>query len=472
MKINRDDPRWTAYVLEEMSADERAAFEREMGMDPEARSLVDEIRHTSQLLEEGLAAEKAQAPVHGRLTRQPENVVPLLHRDWIWQAGMAAAFVICAGALFMLLKNANDNMIALHKEAAREELAQKKAMVLAQTPEILIQIRRDDAPATATQEIQRQNPSYPPATSIVVDQTGLKSPNPAEIFAEEVELAQSEPRPLKRPGNSSHAEGFVDAQRQYLSSFPLQIGAESYEYVMASIEQGALPDARHVQVEQLVNAFGYSQIPSSKAQELQTQLEVGVCPWAPNHRLVRIVLRGSEDVDSADLRPEVVFNPMRVSRYRLIGSMGEGTDISGGATGNLDAGKTVTALYEVVPIEVDYMASIPREASNPGSMGVKARPNSKVILSMQLGFGSESGQSAELIDSPTSLSEASADFRFAAAVAAFGMKLRSEDQVSHFSYQRIQQLAKGALGESAQQEQRQQFVELVQKTAKLDAEAR
>src|SRR5262249_37012139 len=50
----RDDPRWTAYALDELSADERGAFERELALDPAASDEVRALRTLGAELRDGL----------------------------------------------------------------------------------------------------------------------------------------------------------------------------------------------------------------------------------------------------------------------------------------------------------------------------------------------------------------------------------------------------------------------------------
>ena len=56
MKINRDDPKWTAYVLGELSHEDRAAMEQLLQTDEEALAFVEELRLAATMLKEELAA--------------------------------------------------------------------------------------------------------------------------------------------------------------------------------------------------------------------------------------------------------------------------------------------------------------------------------------------------------------------------------------------------------------------------------
>src|SRR6476646_3912839 len=55
MGIDRDNPKWTAYVLGELDASERAALELELESSGEAREFVQELRLAASMMKDGLA---------------------------------------------------------------------------------------------------------------------------------------------------------------------------------------------------------------------------------------------------------------------------------------------------------------------------------------------------------------------------------------------------------------------------------
>ena len=98
MTIDRNDPRWTAYVLDEMDAGERAAFEQDMASHPDAIQILEEIRESVGLLESAMAAE---SPVG--LTREQRQMIedalapvePAFRMRWgLATAGLAAILVM------------------------------------------------------------------------------------------------------------------------------------------------------------------------------------------------------------------------------------------------------------------------------------------------------------------------------------------------------------------------------------------
>ena len=101
MTINRNDPRWTGYVLNEMDAQERAAFEREMAAEPEAERILAEIRETVLLLGDALAeappvelsAAQRQA-IHEAAAPEPALERAGSRFPWVMAAGIAAVLLV------------------------------------------------------------------------------------------------------------------------------------------------------------------------------------------------------------------------------------------------------------------------------------------------------------------------------------------------------------------------------------------
>jgi Ca-activated chloride channel family protein len=96
MTIDRNDPRWTAYVLDEMDPFERATFEKEIEAFSEADEILDEIRETVGLLETGLRPAPVQLTEAQRI--RVENAVPstrsISYTRLTFVAGIAALVMV------------------------------------------------------------------------------------------------------------------------------------------------------------------------------------------------------------------------------------------------------------------------------------------------------------------------------------------------------------------------------------------
>ncbi len=181
-----------------------------------------------------------------------------------------------------------------------------------------------------------------------------------------------------------------------------------------------------------------------------------------------------------DVKIQVEFNPRLVAGYRLIGyenRLLEARDFNDDRkdAGEIGAGHTVTALYEIVPAgqqvenpgvdELKY-AQAPEEPQGTGEgelLTVKLRykePDGDVSKPLNVGVP----------DTRTSYGNASADFKFAAAVAEFGMLLRDSRYKGQASYDSAAQLARASVGADLQGH-RTEFVKLVESARSLSEHA-
>ena len=136
-----------------------------------------------------------------------------------------------------------------------------------------------------------------------------------------------------------------------------------------------------------------------------------------------------------DVKLQVEFNPAQVQAYRLIGYENrllrkEDFNNDQVDAGEIGSGHTVTALYEVVPVGVELPAQ-------PGVdplkyQAVAARPagaDNGELLTLKIRYKEPSADVSQLLafplrDGGARFADASQDFKFAAAVASFGMLLR------------------------------------------------
>jgi Ca-activated chloride channel family protein len=175
-----------------------------------------------------------------------------------------------------------------------------------------------------------------------------------------------------------------------------------------------------------------------------------------------------------DVKIQVDFNPSRVGAYRLIGyenRLLEARDFHDDSkdAGEIGAGHTVTALYEIVPPEKciagqtdpsRYQAVSPSEAAGGDE-----------LLSLKLRYKDPQGESSRLLSFPVkhaqrALAETSPDYRFAAAVACFGMLLRDSMHAGNADFEIVLQLAETGLGKD-REGHRAEFLELVNTAQRL-----
>lgn len=157
-----------------------------------------------------------------------------------------------------------------------------------------------------------------------------------------------------------------------------------------------------------------------------------------------------------DVKLQVEFNPAKVKAYRLIGyenRMLKTEDFNNDKkdAGELGAGHTVTALYEIIPAGIESEFYKVDELKYQQTKIDPKAIESNELMTVKFRYKKPDGDESKLIVHPLvdkliALENTSDDFRFAASVAAFGMLLRESEYVNGYSYDKVIQLAESARG--------------------------
>jgi Ca-activated chloride channel family protein len=172
-----------------------------------------------------------------------------------------------------------------------------------------------------------------------------------------------------------------------------------------------------------------------------------------------------------DVKVQVEFNPARVAGYRLIGyenRLLDAEDFNDDTkdAGELGAGHSVTALYEIVPVGVEVpTANVDELKYQRNEVDPRAASNPE-LLTVKLRYKQPDGDTSRLleralVDRDTALDATSDAFRFSAAVAQFGLLLRDSDHKGEASYPNVLALARSARG-TDEHGYRAEFVRLVE----------
>ncbi|VVO96992.1 hypothetical protein PS896_02616 [Pseudomonas fluorescens] len=169
-------------------------------------------------------------------------------------------------------------------------------------------------------------------------------------------------------------------------------------------------------------------------------------------------------VVAKNVKLQVEFNPAQVSEYRLLGYENRALkreDFSNDKVdaGEIGAGHTVTALYEIVPAgERGWLEPLRYGKSEPVVSG-----KSGELATLRVRYQRPDGGKSLLIERPITnqVASASEDLRFAAAVAAFSQQLKDGRYTGDFSLKDTETLARGARGDD-RFGLRNEFVQLVQ----------
>jgi hypothetical protein len=432
-KLQPDDPRLTAFALGELAGDEHDLVAAAVAADRALADAVAEIRATSAQLSAALANEAlpeaniAEILLNGNAVtrRASEDVAPAPvverpgHESWRTHRKVRPFpyFLITslAAACFVVEFLVRDR--AREREAAQRlaELRERQDLEKRFNDGLIIELARSST-ASRADDMRASGGSGSSA--------------------------------------STGENAFVAVAQNKVSTFPINVATASYADVRGFLARGERPPRDDVRIEEMVNYFPYDYAPPAATDPtpFAPSLEVAAAPWAAGHRLVRIGLKARETGNASntiakDVSVQVEFNPAQVQAYRLIGYENHvlaKEDFAKAAVdaGDVGAGHSVTALYDVIPVGVSwkpeaaadapaYQSPGPTEiaSASPTPQSALHTPQSSELLTVTLRYklpGSDASEQADfaLADHGTSFADASADFKFAAAVASFGMLLR------------------------------------------------
>jgi Ca-activated chloride channel family protein len=175
-------------------------------------------------------------------------------------------------------------------------------------------------------------------------------------------------------------------------------------------------------------------------------------------------LAATLEVIAQDVKIQVEFNPAVVAEYRLIGYetrklAREDFNNDRVDAGDIGAGHTVTALYEIALVGSGGQLMDPLRygrhdaGSQSSDRGQRAAPSGE-IAHLRLRYKRPGERDSELREFPLHqraiiprLADTSDDYRFSAAAAAFGQLLRGGRYTGVFSFADVADLARGARGE-------------------------
>ena len=185
-----------------------------------------------------------------------------------------------------------------------------------------------------------------------------------------------------------------------------------------------------------------------------------------------------------DVKVQVEFNPAKVAAYRLVGyetRMLRREDFKDDKVdaGDIGAGHSVTAIYEIVPVGAMQSKIDPlRYRDERRAAAATAAKHGDEYAFVKLRYKLPGEATSRLIEQPVravgiydALDNVPAEQRFAIAVAAFAQRLRGESAVEGFTYGRIADLANAARGPDPEG-YRAEFIRLVRMAETMSAVGR
>jgi len=207
-----------------------------------------------------------------------------------------------------------------------------------------------------------------------------------------------------------------------------------------------------------VLGVGYGNLKDSKLEKIADKGN-GNYAYLDNlleaHKVLVQEMGGTLVTVAKDVKLQVEFNPAKVQAYRLIGYedrllRSEDFRDDRKDAGEMGAGHSVTALYEVVPAGV--RSTVPIRA--PDSLRYQAPVEQPTgthgdeLLFVKVRYKDPNGETSKLLTHTAAdrSSSPSTDFAFGAAVAEFGMLLRGSEYKGHASTEEVLGLARRSLG--------------------------
>lgn len=179
-----------------------------------------------------------------------------------------------------------------------------------------------------------------------------------------------------------------------------------------------------------------------------------------------------------DVKLQLEFNPMKIKAYRLIGYENrvlakEDFNNDKKDAGELGAGHTVTALYELIPVGVNYEAIDSIDELKYQSVKPTEAATGNQLVTLKLRYKLPQDTTSKLFGQAgtdgniNSYGQSSDNIRFASTVASFGMILRGSEHKGTATIEDVLTQAKYSLGKNASKT-RSEFLQMVESYKKLN----
>ncbi len=332
MTIDRDDPKWTAYVLGELGDAERVELEREIASSREAMEFIEELRLATAMLKSELSP--SSAPLLKPEQRNAIRAASIANtrsvrvmRGAVWATSIAAALLIVATVSIPSLLRSRQSGVpqvaTLPESSISEQYSSPPPSRSAQS----LAPRREDAAAQEAQvspsalpvESNAANTEKKESTGVAYTKVAPASPGPpspvysgvlggvlrdsAQTVGRAAAAAQ-EMRPVldRRDPQGFNTEAydrimdnpFIRVSQNPLSTLSIDVDTASYANVRRFLNQNQMPPKDAVRIEELVNYFSYSYPEPRMEHPIAAHMEVTSVPWNPRHRLVKIGIKGRQ----------------------------------------------------------------------------------------------------------------------------------------------------------------------------------
>ncbi|HEY6070647.1 MAG TPA: von Willebrand factor type A domain-containing protein, partial [Chthoniobacterales bacterium] len=349
--MNIDDPKLTAFALDELDEPERSTIAREVAQSPEAQRAVDETRELARALKNEFAVELEVGSAR-RADWTPQRGVPTSNLSdikddpWFWGIGrplaiaaMLAIFGIIAGVAFWPREKPSQfaglvNLPPAKPNEIQAEVTPEFHEELEATASVKGAIAKNQSAAVDAykRDYKSKNGLALPAAPVPpvsIAQSGIAAgrarsamagfaakaaPDTTLLRQEEFDRSDRY-SDIRQPSGEFNTAAydhilenpFLDAKSNPLSTFSIDVDTASYSNARRFINEGAFPPKDAVRVEEMINYFTYDYAQPTDGKPFAVHVDLASCPWEESHRLVRIGLKGKEIATDKRGQSNLVF---------------------------------------------------------------------------------------------------------------------------------------------------------------------
>lgn len=331
-----EDPMWTAYILNELSEEQKEALEQDFQQHPELKAYAEELQEAASMLrasfesEPDLALEELQRenvmghlPKKRRKKKKNTNTYPL--------SIAIAATVVLLLTFGWMIPSINSSLMPMEHSEPYVRLAadgqegkprlEPRSLSMPE-PELLEMeqpLWMDDSLDYTFTPVNQDGDGLMSDLSVVShsDSSGIKRPfNPlgtsgfgsgvgggygsgmgggmGGVPYDPQEEALSMLPESRNEFDSIEGNPFRSVGEHPLSTFSIDVDTASYSVVRSFLNRGDRPPPEAVRIEEMINYFQYAYAAPDNGAAFAAHMAVATTPWAPEHALVRIALKGRE----------------------------------------------------------------------------------------------------------------------------------------------------------------------------------
>lgn len=455
-----DDPRLTAYALNQLTAAQREQVERELEAEPWLYGEVNDLMSLGDMLTESFEASplpvpaKKSAPVPLKSAPVPLKRFRMRKKN-IWGVATAAIFSTAACLALALYG------LSVWQPGKSTVIANASEWVTLE-PEIALSPMPapdwNDSLDTQADSDQSLPPTLPnqPGPEMASAKVKLDS---SEALIALRRNAMDASLPPQNQFPTLEDNSYLSTSKLAESKVPVLSGRASYPWVRRYLEGqsgGNLPPREAVRIEELVNAFPYDEPRDLQSGRIATGMRIVSCPWDSKCLLLGILFKNTSRIDDIEMKAKLHVSPDSIAEYRILG-YAQPSQKSGPKAeipSILPAGESQFVIYEL------------RRHSN-----VTIAEDTKLAkLSVRSRLPKGSWDSGTIVcnGGDRSWLAESEDFRFAALMSAFGEALRTDDVRRTNRLAKVDRMADTLVSSSAKlSASRKEAVTLIKKAKRL-----